>query len=420
MVKNIIDLFSGAGGLTEGFRSKDFKVIGHVEKEAAASQTLRLRDAYYYLKDHNKIDQYYQFLSAEITETELFTHIPSNILNKTINEAIGDETLQDIFEQFDLSINGEHISGVIGGPPCQAYSTIGRAQNAPKKANDERIYLYRYYIQFLQHYHPEFFVFENVKGLLSFKDIDGNYLLKRQNGVLIGRMYEDFRAAGYELDYRIVNTSEYGVPQARERIIIFGTPKEKSEIIQSFFSELEKLKEAPVTLKEALSDLPSLKSGQEVNNYASSPSQYTRRYFRKDDKLPLTQNLARPNIERDLKIYQLVLQSKIKGHNMRYNELPKNLRTHKNVDKFLDRYKALSWDKPSHTIVAHIAKDGHHYIHPDVNQNRSITVREAARIQGFPDDFYFEPSRTQAFTQIGNAVPPILSEKIANLITKIY
>lgn len=105
---------------------------------------------------------------------------------------------------------------------------------------------------------------------------------------------------------------------------------------------------------------------------------------------------------------------------MRYNELPENLRTHKNVDKFLDRYKALSWDKPSHTIVAHIAKDGHHYIHPDVNQNRSITVREAARIQGFPDDFYFEPSRTQAFTQIGNAVPPILSHKIANLIIKIY
>lgn len=421
MVKRIIDLFSGAGGLTEGFRNENFEVIGHVEKEAAASKTLQLRDAYYYLKNHQKVDQYYEFLSGEITETQLLNQIPHKILNKTINKAIGDETIQDIFNQFDLSLtNGTSVAGVIGGPPCQAYSTIGRALNAPKKSTDKRIYLYRYYIDFLEHYRPNFFVFENVKGLLSFKDVDGNYLLRRQNGNLTGNMYDEFREAGYELDYRVVNTKEYGIPQARERIIIFGTPKNKSDKIEIFFNELTKIKETPVNLYDALNDLPSLKAGQELNHYSTSPSDYIRKYFRHDDNLPLTQNLARPNIQRDLDIYRIVLQSKIKGHNLKYNELPISLKTHKNTDKFLDRYKALIWNEPSHTIVAHIAKDGHHYIHPDIKQNRSITVREAARIQGFPDDFYFETSRTQAFTQIGNAVPPILSEKIATAIIKIY
>ena len=420
MVKKIIDLFSGAGGLTEGFRNEHFEVIGHVEKEEAASKTLRLRDAYYYLKNHKKIDQYYQFLSGEITETQLLNQVPQKILNKTINKAIGDETIQEIFKQFDLSLaDGTSIAGVIGGPPCQAYSTIGRALNAPKKSTDGRIYLYRYYIDFLKHYRPNFFVFENVKGLLSFKDIDGHYLLRRQNGILTGNMYDEFRDAGYELDYRVVNTKEYGIPQARERIIIFGTPKNKSNIIEPFFNELAALKETSINLGDALNDLPALKAGQELNHYSASPSDYIRKYFRHDDKLPLTQNLARPNIKRDLDIYKIVLESKINGHNLKYNELPSRLQTHKNTDKFLDRYKALVWDQPSHTVVAHIAKDGHHYIHPDVKQNRSITVREAARIQGFPDDFYFEPSRTQAFTQIGNAVPPILSEKISAAIEKI-
>ncbi len=113
------------------------------------------------------------------------------------------------------------------------------------------------------------------------------------------------------------------------------------------------------------------------------------------------------------------MNAKEKGINLKYNELASELQTHKHTDKFLDRYKALSWGNPAHTVVAHIAKDGHHYIHPDKEQNRSITVREAARIQGFPDDYYFETSRTAAFTQIGNAVPPILSEKIAQIIEKL-
>ena len=416
----IIDLFSGAGGLTEGFRKENFDIIGHVEKEAAASQTLRLRDAYYYLKKSNQINAYYKFLSGEITETELLALAPTKLLNKTINQEIGDETLSSIFEKFDLALDGDQsISGLIGGPPCQAYSTIGRALNAHKKETDGRIYLYRYYIDFLKRYHPNFFVFENVKGLLSFKDVDGNYLFRRQGGKIIGKMYDEFRSAGYDLDYRIINTKDYGVPQARERIIIFGTPINSASRIEKFFSKFESLKETPVTLHDALADLPPLHAGQEVNVYQESANEYVKKYFRKDKRIPLTQNISRPNTPRDLRIYNLTVRAKSEGHNLKYFEIPEKDRTHKNVDKFLDRYKALDWTQPSHTIVAHIAKDGHHYIHPDIKQNRSITVREAARIQGFPDDYYFEPSRTQAFTQIGNAVPPILSEKIADTITQL-
>lgn len=143
------------------------------------------------------------------------------------------------------------------------------------------------------------------------------------------------------------------------------------------------------------------------------------KYFRQDDNLPLTQNISRKNNSNDLKIYRLVAKAKSRGKNLKYDELDTTLQTHRHTDKFLDRFKALSWDSPSHTIVAHIAKDGHHYIHPDIKQNRSITVREAARLQGFPDSYYFLDSRTSAFTQIGNAVPPIFSRKVAEAIVNL-
>lgn len=412
MKMKIIDLFSGAGGLTEGFRNKGFEIVGHVEKEQAASKTLQLRDVYYYLRSINDMSKYYSFLKQEISLVSLFDMVPNSILQETINEEINANTLENIFSKFDSMIKGDKVSGVIGGPPCQAYSTIGRARNAAKKGTDDRIYLYRYYIDFLKKYKPNFFVFENVKGLLSFKDIDGQ--------LLFPKMQNEFRKAGFELDYRLVNTANYGVPQNRERIIIFGTPNSKKNKIKLFFEELSRRKTDTVNLRMIFEDMPSLHAGETVNYYAGTANAYIRKYYRQDENIVLTQNTARPNTLHDLSIYKKVVKKKMEGKNFRYDELPDWERTHKHADKFLDRYKALSWDAPSHTIVAHISKDGHHYIHPDLKQNRSITVREAARIQGFPDDFYFETSRTSAFLQIGNAVPPILSEKIAGSIDILY
>lgn len=401
---NIIDIFSGAGGLTEGFRDSSFEIIKHIEKDVAASKTLLLRDIFYYLQQSNKLYLYNEYLNKEITFDNLLKQTPRKILNKTLNIEIGDNTIDFIFNQ----IGAKPITGIIGGPPCQAYSTIGRVANRSKKDTDNRIYLYRYYIEFLRKYRPKFFVFENVKGLLSFRDTNGH--------LLFPMMQEEFREIGYSIDYRLVNTADYGIPQKRERIIIFGVPNDSSELIEKFFNALQSKKEQPVSVRAALSDLPLLSQGQEKNQYLHNPNDYVRKHFRKNPSILLTQNVARPHREIDLKIYKEVALARSKGKRLKYNELDRSLITHKHTDKFLDRFKALDWNQPAHTVVAHIAKDGHHYIHPDIKQNRSITVREAARLQGFSDDFYFESSRTSAFTQIGNAVPPILSEKIAQAI----
>ena len=403
---NIIDLFSGAGGLTEGFRNQRYKILGHVEKEKAACETLKLREVYYYLKEKNKLGLYNDFLSSKTSIEDLLKHVPREKLNKILNFEISQENIHSIFSFFDDL--GENIDGIIGGPPCQAYSTIGRARNASKKSSDERIYLYKFYIHFLNKYQPKFFIFENVKGLLSFRDADDEFLLPR--------MKKEFEEAGYSLGYEVLNTKNYGVPQSRERLIIFGVMNEKKELIQEFFKNLKKYEENEVDVKTAFQGLPSLRAGEVNNSYTNLSNDYVEQNFLQDSKTPLTQNIARPNNSNDLAIYKIVAEAKKNGKNIKYSELDSKLKTHKHTDKFLDRFKALSWDSPSHTVVAHISKDGHHYIHPDTKQNRSITVREAARLQGFPDNYYFLDSRTSAFTQIGNAVPPIFSKKMADAI----
>ena len=403
---NIIDLFSGAGGLTEGFRNQQYKILGHVEKEKAACETLKLREVYYYLKKKNKLGLYNDFLNSKTSIEDLLKHVPQEKLNKILNFEISQENIHSIFSFFDDL--GENVDGIIGGPPCQAYSTIGRARNASKKSSDERIYLYKFYIHFLNKYQPKFFIFENVKGLLSFRDADDEFLLPR--------MKKEFEEAGYSLGYEVLNTKNYGVPQSRERLIIFGVMNRKKELIQEFFKNLKKYEENEVDVKTAFQGLPSLKAGEVNNSYTNLSNDYVEQNFLQDSKTPLTQNIARPNNSNDLAIYKIVAEAKKNGKNIKYSELDSKLKTHKHTDKFLDRFKALSWNSPSHTVVAHISKDGHHYIHPDTKQNRSITVREAARLQGFPDNYYFLDSRTSAFTQIGNAVPPILSKKMADAI----
>ncbi|MFS9164728.1 DNA cytosine methyltransferase [Streptococcus salivarius] len=403
---NIIDLFSGAGGLTEGFRNQQYKILGHVEKEKAACETLKLREVYYYLKKKNKLGLYNDFLNSKSSIEDLLKHVPQEKLNKILNFEISQENIHSIFSFFDDL--GENVDGIIGGPPCQAYSTIGRARNASKKSSDERIYLYKFYIHFLNKYQPKFFIFENVKGLLSFRDADDEFLLPR--------MKKEFEEAGYSLGYEVLNTKNYGVPQSRERLIIFGVMNEKKKLIQEFFKNLKKYEENEVDVKTAFQGLPSLKAGEVNNSYTNLSNDYVEQNFLQDSKTPLTQNIARPNNSNDLAIYKIVAEAKKNGKNIKYSELDSKLKTHKHTDKFLDRFKALSWNSPSHTVVAHISKDGHHYIHPDTKQNRSITVREAARLQGFPDNYYFLDSRTSAFTQIGNAVPPIFSKKMADAI----
>lgn len=405
---NIIDLFSGAGGLTEGFRYKGFfNFVCHIEMDKDACSSLELRNIYYYLKKKDNLTPYYDYIQGNISKKDLYSIIPNDLTNDILNLEISEETLPSIFEFIDIRLGSEKLDGIIGGPPCQAYSTIGRASNKTKKSTDKRIYLYKHYLDFLDRYSPKFFVFENVKGLLSFKDLSGELLLPK--------IILEFNQCGYEVEYKIVDASEYGVVQKRERLILVGHRKDLL-FNDSFFKYLHEYIEAPPTIKELFGDLPSIKAGKSSCKYrCDSSNRFIEKYIRNKNDV-LTQHVARPNNKNDLKIYKLTIKAKNKGKNLRYIDIPKELQTHSNVTSFLDRYKALDYNSVSHTIVAHISKDGHYYIHPDIKQNRSITVREAARIQGFPDNFYFEHSRTAAFKQIGNAVPPILSKKIAMAI----
>lgn len=410
MKQNIIDLFSGAGGLTEGFRRLEYNILAHVEMSADACQTLRLRDDYYQLKKRNMLQRYRDFLDEKISLSELEQQCGLSQKALTINETIDTDTMDGILEKIDSKLSGRQVHGIIGGPPCQAYSTVGRKRNEAKKETDERIYLYRFYIQFLEHYKPEFFLFENVRGLLSFKDLDGKRLFPK--------MEQEFEAItdelGYHIDWKLIDCSEFGVPQERKRIILYGQRNDLPKF--SFFKRLADLKETPGTVGELFRDLPKLKAGETCNQYSKAqPCTFVLENIRTPAS-KLTQNFARPNRELDLKIYKIAAEKRAKHEILHYNELPKDLQTHHNKEAFLDRFKAVPADGVSQTVVAHIAKDGHYYIHPDVKQNRSITVREAARIQTFPDDFYFMGSRTQVFKQIGNAVPPYLAKKMAQTI----
>lgn len=404
---NIIDLFSGCGGLTEGFRNSIFNIISHVEMDKHACLSLKTREAFYYLKENNQLQVYNDYLKGLITRKELYDRIPNSVLSKVINTEISEETIDYVFNSIDEIRGTKNITGIIGGPPCQAYSTIGRARNKSKKEQDERIYLYEFYGKFLKKYQPEFFLFENVKGLLSFRD--------QNNNLLYPKVLSYFEDLGYSIEYKIIDSSEYGVSQKRERLFVYGEYTSATND-KNFFNLLSRHKEVPISVNDLFSDMPSLTDGETNNNYLKIRTDHNIFNYYRKYKLKLSLNESRSHNSKDKLIYKIVSEGKTKGIQVKYTDLPPHLQTHKNKNSFLDRFKAIDGNSYSHTVVAHISKDGHYYIHPDINQNRSISVREAARIQGFSDDYYFESTRTSAFKQIGNAVPPILSNKLSNAI----
>ncbi|WP_283718922.1 DNA cytosine methyltransferase [Clostridium perfringens] len=402
---NCIDLFAGAGGLSEGFIRKGFKFFAHVEMDYAASLTLKTRQAYYFLKRNNRLNIYNNYISGQISREEFYSMIPNRVFKTVINKEINSETIEDIFRIIDENRRGKDVDIIIGGPPCQAYSVIGRSRDPNGMAKDKRNYLYKEYLKFLNKYSPKLFVFENVTGLLS-----------AQNGKIFKDIKKEFLKAGYNIDYKILNAKDFGVLENRKRIILMGWRKD----IDFSYPEFKVINNN-YTIKDIFNDLQVIRAGEEGNLYIKDINTYLKKSKIRTDNDILTQHISRPNNKRDLEIYRLYVKyfnnNKVK---YKYNELPEELITHKNKDSFLDRYNIVPYEGISHTVVAHIAKDGHYYIHPDINQNRSITVREAARIQSFPDNYYFESSRTTAFRQIGNAVPPLMAEKIAKKIKNSF
>lgn len=396
----IIDLFAGAGGLSEGFRQEGCEIVAHVEMDKSACNTLRTREAFYYLKENNLLHIYKDYLLKNINRDVLYSNTPQTVLNRVIEAEINNKTIPIIFSRIDELLGEDTVDLIIGGPPCQAYSTAGISRDPNRMKNDPRNYFYRYYIRFLRKYQPKMFVFENVRGILT-----------AQEGRVFKNIRRNLSNAGYRMDYRILNAKDFGVSQIRERVIIIGWKKELEFQYPDFNLEIE-----PPTIRDLFIDLPKIKAGESING----EGEY---YLEKNIAIPsirtedwnlLTQHIARPNNDKDLRIYRLVVETWNKeGRLLKYNELPLELKTHKNDASFLDRFKMVRYEALAHTIVAHIAKDGHHFIHPDIEQNRSLSVREAARIQSFPDDFYFEDSRSAAFKQIGNAVPPLMAKEIA-------
>lgn len=398
-----IDLFAGCGGLMDGFeQSGHYDTVAVVEWEKAPCRNLekRLREKWKY----NDADQ--RVLRFDIQRTdELFSgwnddndYGTSVGLDKLIEEANG-------------------IDVIIGGPPCQAYSIAGRVRDENGMRDDYRNYLFESYIKVLERYQPKAFIFENVPGILSAKPGDRN---------IIEIIQESFAEAGYclleNLSEAIIDFAEYGVPQNRKRIIIFGVKKdyfgEKAEtIVKQFYAEaLPKYKsKKKKTVLEAIGDLPKLYPVEEDIKVNGTRT----RHSLPNPNVP--NHIARWQSDRDIGIFKLLTEdielgrceyTSIKALKQLYTDMTgKSSNVHK--------YHVIRWDEPSNLIPAHLYKDGLRHIHPDSSQQRTLTVREAARLQTFPDDYIFDGSNMELYKMIGNAVPPQFAKCCANAVYDI-
>lgn len=401
----VIDLFAGAGGLSEGFVQAGFVPIAHVEMDKDACNTLRTRSCFHYLSAQDKTNIYNQYLKGEISREDLYKAVPSDVTNAVINVEISDDTIDDTFKRIKELAGDRTIDMIIGGPPCQAYSLLGRHRKTME--DDPRTKLYLQYGKFLKEFKPMGFVFENVPGLLSAK-----------KGEHFQNLQDYFDELGYKVHYKMLDASDYGVLQVRHRIILVGWKKEND----LGYPVIEQ-KRASAVISDILNDLPKLKAGEVkmVAEYRAPSNSYLEESgIRSEEDEFVTENISRPVNENDANIYACAIKLWNKKHiRIKYTDLPNEYKTQKNENSFLDRFKVVDGQGYAHTVVAHLAKDGHYYIHPSLDDCRSISVREAARMQSFPDNFYFEGSRSAMFKQIGNAVPPLMANSIAESIKSI-
>ena len=412
-----LDLFAGAGGLSEGFIRAGFIPVAHVETDRAACNTLRTRMAFHHLKAKGNSEIYLSYLAGKLRRENFYDSVPREITDSIIEAEIGQDTLPDIFRKVDGMLGSRRLDLIVGGPPCQAYSLVGRARDGQNMRGDTRNYLYQYYAEFLKRYQPRHFIFENVVGLKTAKDTDGELHLDKMKCL--------FKECGYSVEVKTLEAQDFGVLQNRRRVFISGKLGENS----GFFPMPERWS-PEVSVWDLFNGLRSLNAGEGKSGLTKLRK--VKDSYLHDSKIVngfghTTWHQARPHSRQDMEIYRRAVELWNNGkERLNYNDLPERLKTHKNRKSFVDRFKVVAGDRLySHTVVAHIAKDGHYYIHPDINQNRSLTPREVARLQTFPDDFYFEGvkeggSRTAAFRQIGNAVPVLLAEKIAEVLIREF
>lgn len=375
----VLDLFCGPGGLSFGFRMARFLIAAGVDVDPWSCETYR-----------------FNFPGSTVLQADL---------EKL--EANHDDLPKD-------------IDVIIGGPPCQGFSPVGRVKIAslaknsvgklkdrvPRFIDDPRNVLYKEFVRMVDAHRPAFFVMENVPGLLSYHD-----------GRIAELIRQDFEDIGYHTRAALLNAAEFGTPQVRRRVFFIGNRLGLSNPLpiathrQNTGTPMFDVDLKPyVTVWEAIGDLAGLESGggAEEQPYPDPAESEYQRWARQGSEI-LFNHRARRHTERDLKIFDMLKDG------VCYKDLPDEYKPYRD-DIFHDRLKRLDPAKPSWTVMAHLEKDGYMYIHP--TRNRTITVREAARLQGFPDTFRFMGSRTQQFRQVGTAVPLLLARAVAVEIGK--
>jgi DNA (cytosine-5)-methyltransferase 1 len=494
-----VDLFAGPGGLAEGFSSlkadgrRVFDVALSVEKEPSAFRTLRLRA---FTRQFDRLPEaYYRYTAREITHAELIGLHPREWASAEAETAmleLGTDEAQAIIDPL-LDRIREDARGdtvLIGGPPCQAYSLVGRARNRGNRdydaAADPRHFLYREYIRIITHLQPAAFVMENVKGMLSSK-VGGEGIF--------ARVLADLRSAGGSADSyhllplavatrgryseHVVRAEDFGIPQRRHRVILLGVRTDRLRGGASgLFEEALATAIGRSTVADVIAGMPALRSGLsrqddsfdawkaaateafrlaaaacraegtwlgdvagDLAAHAAALGTSDRILQRADSRITavrdnrlgawlndpdlptLPNHETRGHMATDLSRYAFAATFAARhGRSPKADEFPSGLApSHLNwtSGKFSDRFRVQLWNEPSSTITSHISKDGHYFIHPDPLQCRSLTVREAARLQTFPDNYLFEGNRTEQYVQVGNAVPPLLARQIAEVLYRL-
>jgi len=409
MIFNTIDLFAGCGGMTDGFAQEGhFNVLGCVEWEMPMCLTLanRLKTKW----GHKNAEE--EVIRFDIQRTEELFH-------GFMDSEFG------LHDGLDSLVDGRKVDVIIGGPPCQAYSLAGRIRDENGMRDDYRNFLFESYIKVVNHYQPDFFVFENVVGLLSAAPT-GEPITK-----IIRKSFSD---AGYRivsnLKEALFDVADFGVPQHRRRIIILGIRETTfgcdgdsmmedkcDQILYDFYHNIiPSYKTKHKTVAEAIGDLPRIfpmeevvkKNGQKFSHSPISAEGYLN-------------HVPRFHSKRDIEVFEMLAED-IKSGKMEYASIEKLKELYTQVTgkkSNIHKYYVLRDNEPSNTIPAHLYKDGMRHIHPDPKQARSITVREAARLQSFDDDYEFLGAMMYQYKMIGNAVPPKFAKTIAESVYKI-
>lgn len=399
---NVMDLFAGCGGLLDGFlQTEKYNEVASVEWLKPQVNTLR-----------NRLKTKWNIENAE----EKVLHFDMQREEELFNGWNNDSDFGTGKGLDELVRESGKIDIIIGGPPCQAYSLAGRVRDDNNMKDDYRNYLFEHYLNVVNRYRPKVFVFENVPGMLSAIP-DGR--------LITDLIREGFNSIGYEIiddikEYAQFDVSEYGVPQNRKRIILLGLNKDyysnSQKILKDFYENIiTKYKvNKKVTVAEAIGDLPKCEPVFDEESHKK----------KKAYEIPecdISWHKPRYHNIRDMKIFKLLTEDLESGRNEYTNSKKLSELYEKEVGSKspIHRYHVLRPDLPSTTIIAHLYKDGLRYIHYDSTQCRSITVREAARLQSFDDDFEFVGSQGNAYQMIGNAVPPKFAKCLGDAVSEI-